>query len=484
MKRTKQAVDEKYFGPFVSSYAVKSSIKEIQKIFKIRNCSDNTFASRTRPCIEHQMKRCSAPCVKNITKSDYSEDITSAKSYLSSSDSQTIDRLKKEIEVSVSTLAFEKAAEIRDRLKRLTLLREEQSVTTLAKDIDIFSAYEDNGYLGVCIIVVRRGKIRGTKTNLIKKGYYNSIESVYQGAILNFYNNNIDIPSKVLCINKLESKELIEAAIKKKHNIEIKISFTPSKDIRPLFSLCKMNSQQVISNHLSKEDKYTFAFKELAKDLGLSTDINRIETFDVSHFSGDSAIGSCVVFSKNGPYKKGYRLFNIPKEFSGNDIGSLENVLNRRLKYFDDNDIKPDLILIDGGKTQLKFTRSIIQDSVHDDIKVISIAKGGNRVRATETIFSSNGVVEFDKYSKSYLLLQEMRDEAHRFAIAAQRKKKQNTIKKSKLDLVPGIGQVLKRRLLNKFKNIKSISKASIEDLMTISGINEKIAQEIKSTLN
>ena len=241
LKRTKQAVDEKYFGPFVSSYAVKSSIKEIQKIFKIRNCSDNTFASRTRPCIEHQMKRCSAPCVKNITNNDYSEDITSAKSYLSSSDSQTIDRLKKEIEVSVSTLAFEKAAEIRDRLNRLTLLREEQSVTTLAKDIDIFSAYEDNGYLGVCIIVVRRGKIRGTKTNLIKKGYFNSIESVYQGAILNFYNNNIDIPNKVLCINKLESKELIEAAIKKKHNIVIKISLTPSKDIRPLFSLCKMN---------------------------------------------------------------------------------------------------------------------------------------------------------------------------------------------------------------------------------------------------
>jgi excinuclease ABC subunit C len=243
-----------------------------------------------------------------------------------------------------------------------------------------------------------------------------------------------------------------------------------------------MNSQQVISNHLSKEEKYTFAFKELAKDLGLSADINRIETFDVSHFSGDSAIASCVVFSKTGSFKKGYRLFNIPKEFSGNDIGSLENVLNRRLKYFDDKDIKPELIVIDGGKTQLKFTRSIIKASTHNDIKVISIAKGGNRVRATETIFSANGIVEFHKYSKSYLLLQEMRDEAHRFAISAQRKK--NTIKKSKLDLIPGIGQVLKTRLLNKFKNIKTISEASIKDLMTLKGINEKIAKQIKITLN
>ena len=484
LKRTKQAVDEKYFGPFISSYAVKSSIKEIQKIFKIRNCSDNTFASRTRPCIEYQMKRCSAPCVKNITKSDYSEDITSAKSYLSSSDSQTIDRLKKEIEVSVSKLAFEKAAEIRDRLNRLTLLREEQSVTTLAKDLDIFSAYEDNGYLGVCIIVVRRGKIRGTKTNLIKKGYYNSIESVYQGAILNFYNNNIDIPNKVLCIDKLESKELIEAAIKKKHNISIKISFTPSKNIRPLFNLCKMNSQQVISNHLSKEDKYTFAFKELAKDIGLSSNINRIETFDVSHFSGDNAIASCVVFLRTGSFKKDYRLFNIPKELAGNDIGSLENVIKRRIKYFNNKEIKPELIIIDGGKTQLKFTRSIIKASIHNDIKVISIAKGNNRVRATETIYSGNGIVEFDKHSKSYLLLQEMRNEAHRFAISYQRRKKKNSIKNSQLDNIPGVGTVLKNRLLMNFKNVKSIRNAPSEDLMKIKGINAKITRKIKKLLN
>lgn len=484
LKRTKKAIDKKYFGPFVSSHAVKSSIKEIQKIFKIRNCTDNTFASRTRPCIEYQMNRCSAPCVKNITKSDYFKDIISAKSYLSSSDSQIIDKLKKEIEVAASKLAFEKAAEVRDRLNKLTLIRKEQSVTTLAKDVDIFSAHEENGYLGVCIIVARKGKIRGTKTNLIKKRYFNSIESIYQSAILNFYNNNIDIPKKILCVNKLESKSLIEAAIRKKYNINTRISSTPSKDIRPLYSLCKMNSQQVISNHLTKEDKYTFAFKKLSRDLGISYDIKRIETFDVSHFSGESAIASCVVFSKKGPLKNRYRLFNIPKEFSGNDIGSLKNVLARRVKYFDDKDIKPDLIVIDGGKTQLKFTRSIIKASTHNDINIISIAKSSNRVRGAETIFSANGVVEFNKYSKSYLLLQEMRDEAHRFAISAQRKKKKSMIKKSKLDLVSGIGPVLKRRLLNKYKNIKSISETKIEDLMTLKGINEKIAKEIKSILN
>ena len=483
LQRTKQAVDQKYFGPFISSYAVKASIKEIQKVFKIRNCSDTTFSSRTRPCIEHQMKRCSAPCVKNISKNEYLSDVTNAKSYLSSSDSQTIERLKKEIQLSVLKLDFEKAAEVRDRLNRLTLLREEQAVTTLAKDIDIFSVYEDNGYLGICIIVVRRGKIRGTKTNLVKKGYYNSIESVYQGAILNFYNNNIDIPNKVLCINKLKSKELIEAAIKKKNNINLKITFSPSKDIRPIFNLCKINSQQVISNHLSKKDKYTFAFNELKKALGVSPDIKRIETFDVSHLSGNHCVASCVVFSKLGSEKKNYRLFNMPKDISGNDIGSLENVIKRRLKYYDDKNIKPQLILIDGGKTQLKFTKSIVDNSIHNDIEVISIVKGDNRVRATETILSSNGVVEFNKYSKSYLLLQEMRDEAHRFAISAQRRQKKNSIKKSELDSIQGVGIILKKKLLTKFKNITSIKSASDEDLMTISGINAKMAKNIKKIL-
>tara|TARA_B110000090_G_C13385552_1_gene447555 strand:- start:657 stop:2444 length:1788 start_codon:yes stop_codon:yes gene_type:complete len=483
LRRTQQAVDEKYFGPFISSYAVKKSIKEIQKIFKIRNCTDNTFASRTRPCIEYQMNRCSAPCVKNISTNDYLQDIANAKNYLSSSDSQTIDRLNKEIKLAASKLDFEKAAGIRDRLKRLILLREEQAVTTLSKDTDIFSAYEDNGYLGICIITVRHGKIRGTKTNLIKKVYFDSIELVYQAAILNFYNNNIDIPNKVLCINKLQSKDLIEAAIKKKNNVNLKISFTPSKDIRPIFNLCKINSKQVISNHLSKEDKYTFAFDELKKNLGISSNIERIETFDVSHFSGDCGVASCVVFSKKGAIKKDYRLFNIPESISGNDIASLEHVISRRLKYFSQPRSKPQIILIDGGKSQLKFTKSIIEKSIHNDIHIISIVKGGNRIRATETILSPDGVVEFTKHSKSYLLLQEMRDEAHRFAIYAQRKQKKNSIKKSKLDLIPGIGNILKKRLLIKFKNIKSINLASKQDLMTIEGINDKMANIIKKTL-
>ena len=477
-KRTKKSVDKKYFGPFVSSEAVKKSIKEIQKIFKVRNCSDNTFANRTRPCIEFQMKRCSAPCVQKINKVDYFEDISSAKLFLTSSDTKTVERLTGEIDKAVSRLDFEKAAEIRDRLNRLNLLKEEQSVVTLANDVDIFSVSSEMSYLGISIIVVRNGKIRGTKTHLIKQALYSSFDEVYQSAIFNFYEHQLDIPKKVLCAYELEDKKILEDMFENKHQKKVRIIHSPNKSIRPIFNLCKLNAQQVIKNHISKEDKYTFALNELCEYVG-EKEINKIEAYDVSHISGENGVASSIVFTKTGPEKKNYRLFNIPNHLSGNDVGSLEHVLERRIKYFDDPKIKPDLLLIDGGKTQLKFVNTVLGKSKHKDLKAISIVKGSNRIRATETIISKEGILEMDKHSKAFLVLQEMRDESHRFAIQAQRKKKRKTISKSELDSIKGVGTILKRRLMKKFRSIKNIKGANLTDLMTVEGINEKIAKLI-----
>ena len=482
-KRTRKGVDKKYFGPFVSSEAVKKSIKEIQKIFKLRNCSDSTFSNRTRPCIEFQMKRCSAPCVQKINKVDYFEDITSAKSFLSSSDTKMIEKLTTDIQKAVTKLDFEKAAEIRDRLKRLKLLKEEQSVVTMANDIDIFSVSSEMSYLGISIIVVRNGKIRGTKTHLIKQAHYNSFDDVYQSAIFNFYDNQLDIPKKILCAFKLEKKKLLEEMFLKKHKVKVKIINSPSKSIRPIFNLCKINAMQVIKNHISKEDKYTFASNELSNLLGIK-EIKKIEGYDVSHISGDNAVASCVVYSNKGQLKKEYRLFNIPTSLSGNDVGSLKHVINRRLKYYDDPNIKPDLILIDGGKTQLNFVKDVLNISEHNDIDVISIVKGSKRVRSTETIISSSGVVEFDKYSKAFLFLQEIRDESHRFALQAQRKNKRKSIKESELDMIDGIGVVLKSKLLKSFGSMKNIKSARKKDLMSVEGISEKIAIKIKKGIS
>jgi excinuclease ABC subunit C len=483
LKRTKKAVNANYFGPFVSSGAVKKSIKEIQKIFKLRNCNDSTFSNRSRPCIEFQMKRCSAPCVKNIRKIDYFEDVQSSKAYLSSSDSQTLQRLKDDIKKASNDLDFEKAADIRDKLKRIELIREEQSVVTVARDIDIFSMHSENNYIGISIIVVRKGKIRGTKTHLVKKAFFESIDTVYQMAIINFYDSQLDIPKKVLCTHLLESKELICKVLKKKFNANIQITHSPSKSIRPIYNLCKLNAKQIIENHLSKSDKYKFAFDDLKNHIGQKKGIKKIEAYDISHFSGNYAVASCVVYTNEGPSKKEYRIFNISKELSGNDIGSLEHVIQRRIKYYKNKEIKPDLILIDGGKNQLNFSDAVIQKSRYKDIKVISIVKGINRIRATETVLSKDGIIEFNKESKGYLLLQEIRDESHRFAINAQRKKKNAKNRKSQLDNIEGIGKVLKKKLLARFKNIKNIKSANIQDLMTVKGINVKIATLIKERL-
>ena len=267
---------------------------------------------------------------------------------------------------------------------------------------------------------------------------------------------------------------------KKQHKKKATIIHSPSKSIRPIFNLCKLNAKQVIKNHLSKKDKYSFALNELSGYF-VDKNITKIEAFDISHISGENAVASCVTFSETGPVKNGYRLFNIPDELSGNDVGSMKHVIERRLKYYDEIDKKPDLILIDGGKTQLKFVQSVIKETCHNDIKVISIVKGINRLRATETILSDDGILELDKYSKAFLLLQEIRDESHRFAIKSQRNKKRSKIRKSELDKISGVGEVLKNRLLRKFRSLKNIRSATLSELMTVEGINEKIAINIKN---
>ena len=478
--RGKQKFKGKYFGPFATVGSLNYTLKILQKVFQLRSCEDSYFENRSRPCLMHQIERCSAPCVGLISKNQYAEDLIEAKNHLTSSDSQTIKKLQREIYIFAKRLEFEKAAAARDKIERINIIHKEQSVNIKAKDIDIFSIHYEDNYVGISIIVVRKGKIRGTKTHFIKKAYFDSFDDIYHAVILNFYDTQYDIPNKILCAHNLESKDLITKAVKKKFKTAIQITHNPSKSIRPIFSLCKLNSKQVIENHLSKSDKYNFAIHDLSKYLGINNaNLTKIEAFDVSHISGSHAVASCVVFSNIGPEKKNYRLFNIPKELSGNDVGSLESVIKRRLKYYDDKKVKPNLILIDGGKNQLNFVENVISKSNHKDIKVISIVKGFNRIRATESILSKDGIVEFDKRSKGFLLLQEIRDESHRFAINAQRKKKRGAIKKSKLDKIHGIGNILKKRLLNKFKSIENIKLASEKELMTVEGISAKIANLI-----
>ena len=479
MRRSKHAVSKNFFGPFISAQAVKATIKDLQKIYQIRNCSDTTFNNRSRPCIEHQMQRCSAPCVNLISEVSYQGDILSSQHYLSSSGKKTKSLMTAQMHKLAEQQEFERAQEIKKRIQSLDLLQQEQSFHSSLISVDFFACVSKLDRTGICILSVRDGKIRGTKTHYLKGNQLIDIDSLFQSLIFSYYQNSFSLPKKIILNIKPGNLSLIKQAIKLKFGKQISISASINSDIRKVAKLGKLNANQVIENRVNQADKYSFAIKDLSLKLGLSRKNLTIEGFDISHHGGQHAVASAVRFSSHGPEKKNYRLFNIPKELSGNDIGSMRHVLVRRINKKSIN-LLPDIILIDGGKTQLEVALSVFSVLARKSPMILSIVKGSKRVRSTETILSKDGIIEISKDSPGFLLLQQIRDESHRFAITSNRKKKNKSIKKSSLDNIKGLGPKKRKDLMNYFKSIQSIKTASEGELCKVSGISITLAKEIK----
>ena len=479
MKRSKHAVSKNFFGPFISAQAVKATIKDLQKIYQIRNCSNTTFNNRSRPCIEHQMQRCSAPCVNLISEVTYQGDIVSSQHYLSSSGKQTKSLMTAQMHKFAQNQDFERAQEMKKRIKSLDLLHQEQSSNSALISIDFFACVSKLGRTGICILSVRNGKIRGTKTHYLKGNQLHDADSLFQSLIFSYYQNSFSLPKKIILNIKPFNLPLIKQAVKLKFGKQISISASINSNIRKVAKLGKLNANQVIENRVNQADKYSFAIKDLILHLGLRSKNITIEGYDVSHHGGKNAVASAVRFSSHGPEKNNYRLFNIPDEFSGNDIGSMRHILERRINKKSINPL-PDIILIDGGKLQLEVAFSAFSVLEKKSPMLLSIVKGSKRVRSTETILSKGGVIEMPKDSPGFLLLQQIRDESHRFAITSNRNKKNKSIKKSSLDKIKGLGPKKKKYLMNYFKSIQSIKSASIDDLCKVSGISIKLAKEIK----
>lgn len=327
---------------------------------------------------------------------------------------------------------------------------------------------------------VRDGKIKGTKTHYLKGNLLKDIDNLFQSLIFSYYQNSFSLPKKIILNIKLNNLVLIKEALKLKFGKTILISTSLNSNIRKIAKLSKLNANQAIDNKVNESIKYSFAIKDLISNLGIVRKNLTIEGFDVSHHSGQNAVASSVRFSSNGPEKSKYRLFNIPKALSGNDIGSMKHVLGRRINKANINPL-PDIILIDGGKLQLEAALSIFSVMLTKSPIILSIVKGSKRVRSTETIISKEGIIEISKDSPGFLLLQQVRDESHRFAIASNRKKKNQSIRHSTLDQINGLGPKKKKALLNHFKSLKFIKNASIENLCMVDGISIKIAKEIKN---
>jgi len=478
MKRSKHAVSKNYFGPFISAQAVKSTIKDIQKIYQIRNCSDTTFNNRSRPCIEHQMQRCSAPCVNFISELSYRGDIESSQNYLSSSGKKTKTLMTAQMKKFAEQQDFERANEVKKRIKSLDLLNQEQSFNSSLISVDFFACVSKLDRTGVCILSVRDGKIRGAKTHYLKGNQLYDIDSLFQSLIFSYYQNSFSLPEKIILNVKPKDIPLIKQAAKLKFGKKILISTTINSNIRKIAKLGKLNANQAIENRVNQSDKYSFASRDLASYLAISKKYLTIEGIDISHHGGQNAVASVIRFTSQGPDKSNYKLFNIPKELAGNDLGSMRHVLERRIKRANVNPL-PDIILVDGGKLQLEVALSTFDTLLNKPPIILSIVKGSKRVRSTETILSKDGIIEISKESAGFILLQQVRDESHRFAITSNRKKKNKSIKKSSLDNIKGVGPKKRKDLINFFKSIQSIKTASVNDLSKVPGISIKLAKEI-----
>jgi excinuclease ABC subunit C len=482
LKRSKHAVSKNFFGPFISAQAVKSTIKDIQKIYQIRNCSDTTFRNRSRPCIEHQMQRCSAPCVNLISELSYHTDVASSQNYLSSSGKKIKSLMTTQMRKLAEQQEFERANEIKKRIRSLDLLHQEQSLNSSLTSIDFFTCVSKLDKTGVCILSVRDGKVRGTKTHFLKGNQLQDIDGLFQRLIFSYYQNSFSLPNKIILNIKPSNLKLIQQAIQLKFEKKILVSTTITSGIRKVSKLGTLNANQVIDNRVNQSQRYSFAIKDLASHLGIDSKELTIEGFDVSHHSGKNAVGSCVRFSSKGPDKSGYRLFNISENYSGNDIGSIQHILERRINGSKKNPLSK-IILIDGGELQLKIALEVFSNKIANSPIILSIVKGSKRVRAAETILSKNGVLEMPIKSPGFILLQQIRDESHRFAITSNRKKKSKNIKYSALNNIEGLGPVKKKALLKNFNSLKAIKNASVDNLCSIEGISIKLAREIKNNL-
>jgi excinuclease ABC subunit C len=304
------------------------------------------------------------------------------------------------------------------------------------------------------------------------------LDSLIQSLVFSYYQNSFSLPEKIIFTAKPKNLGLIQEAINLKFGQLIRIACSTPSGFKQLASLAIFNANQVIENKIGTSDKYEHAMQNLACYLGLNKTNLLIEGYDVSHHACKYAVASAVTFSNNGPEKKLYKLYNIPPLYSGNDVGSIENVLERRVRRSSENSL-PDIILIDGGKSQLNAALRVFKTKQSHQSMILSIVKGAKRVRATETILSEQGILEIPTNSPSFNLLQQVRDESHRFAILSNRKKKNKSVQYSALDAITGLGPIKKQTLLKHFKSFKRLRSATLNEICMIPGISIKLGTEI-----
>ena len=480
-KKTKEGF---FFGPFSSAGSANWTIKMIQKIFHLRICNDTVFKNRKRPCILYQIKRCSGPCVGYINNDDYKQTVEGAIEFVSGKSRKIQKNLSKQMEKASEELDFEKATILRDRIKSLNIIQSSQRINEAnLVEADVIAGYKESGKTCIQIFFYRSKQNWGNQAFFPKHDPDESLKEILKSFIVQFYENK-SIPKSIIINEEINEKVLIEKTLSKKENKEINISVAKKGSKLKVVNQAIKNAKDSLNRKLYESQNNKDLFDKVAKKFNLETNISLIEVYDNSHIQGTNSVGALITFGEEGFIKKRYRKFNIKIEKNEqDDYGMMKEVLNRRFKRAvqeKENYLSfPDLVLIDGGKGQYSTARETMNELGLHEIPIIAIAKGKFRNSGNETFFHDGKEFKFLKNDSTLFFLQRLRDESHRFAISAHRTKRKKAISKSLLDQIEGIGSMRKRSLLNHFGSARAVESASLDEIKSVEGVEEKVAKKI-----
>ncbi|MDP7541023.1 MAG: excinuclease ABC subunit UvrC [Candidatus Pelagibacter bacterium] len=473
-----------YFGPFASVGSANWTIKMLQKVFQLRVCDETTFKNRQRPCILYQIKRCSAPCVGYVEIKEYRNSVDDAIKFISGKSTEIQKNLSKQMEVASEKLDFEKASIFRDRIKFLNIIQSSQRINEAnLTEADVIAAYKESGITCIQVFFYRSKQNWGNQSYFPKHDPDQDISEVMSSFLMQFYENK-NVPKLIILNLDVKDKKLIEQTLSTKENKGILIKIAKKGAKAKVVSLAEKNAKESLNRKLYETNNNKNLFEGISKKFNLKNNISLIEVYDNSHIQGTNSVGAMVTFDEEGFIKKRYRKFNIKIEKNmQDDYGMIKEVLNRRFKRAIQEKGNyltfPDLILIDGGKGQYSVARELLNDLGQHDIPIIAIAKGRLRNSGNETFFYNSREYKFEKNDPTLFFLQRLRDEAHRFAVSSHRLKRSKGISKSLLDQIDGIGTVRKRSLLNHFGSARAVESASLEEIKSVEGVEEKVAKKI-----
>ncbi len=483
-KKSKHA---RYFGPYPNVYAVRNTLSNLQKIFLLRNCTDSYYKNRSRPCLQFQIKRCSAPCVEKISQKDYSFNVSQAVDYLKGNDKSIIDNFIKEMEKASSDQNYERAAFFRDQIANLKVIQSQQYVDGTKKvDADVISLVDQRGMHCLAVLFVRQGKILGSRSIFPSRTKYNSNQEILATSLMQFYLEH-DIPREIILNQSLEGKRVIEQALIESQNRRTKIKDRVVSYRAKWLKISVANAEESLKSKLASKASISNQLTGLTQALGSNQKLSDLVCFDVSHHMGDKSVAACVRLNEEGFSKKDYRRFNIEGVTPGDDYAAISNAVQRYYKRIkNESQDCPDLLIIDGGKGQINSVKKVLESLSIKNQMIIGIAKGDKRDPKNDRIFLEGfkKPIDMNGQDPAKFLVQSIRDEAHRFAITGHRAKKRKQLLQSDLESIEGIGPSKKRNLLTQFGGIQEVKRASVEDLLSVDGINKNLAKKIFSHFN